>query len=74
MDDEKRRKRVKMILDDAMRFGAALGSFGAKSLGIPGYLNTATSEAFRAAQDVFMGEVDDLYRKSPQESSKDDKA
>lgn len=63
MDDKERQERVKALLDDAMRFGAALGAFGAKSLGIPGYLNAATSEAFRAAQDVFLDEVDGLYKK-----------
>ena len=53
--------KILCILDDAMRFGAALGSF--KEVGIDEHrpwLAHATGEAFRVAQEVFVQAIESI--------------
>ena len=63
---EKVREEVKGVLDDAMRFGAALASFkeaGENAIARK-YLARATIESFDAAQEVFFEEIDSIFKEA----------
>ena len=67
MNKNNNKDKILLILDDAMRFGAALGSF--KEVGRDEnrpWLAHATGDAFRVAQEAFIEEIESIIENENQ--------